>query len=106
MFDLSPQLDCAGRILTLDRPRIVGIVNVTPDSFSDGGEHATLDAAIAHGLRLAEKVPMRWISAASPRVRVQWTFRRRKSCDASSRSSSDWHGRHRCRSASTPPSPK
>jgi dihydropteroate synthase len=55
MFDLSPQLDCAGRILTLDRPRIVGIVNVTPDSFSDGGEHATLDAAVAHGLRLAEQ---------------------------------------------------
>jgi dihydropteroate synthase len=55
MFDLSPQLDCAGRILTLDRPRIVGIVNVTPDSFSDGGEHATLDAAVAHGLRLAEE---------------------------------------------------
>ena len=55
MFDLSPQLDCAGRILTLDRPRIVGIVNVTPDSFSDGGEHATFDTAVAHGLRLAEE---------------------------------------------------
>jgi dihydropteroate synthase len=33
----------------------MGIVNVTPDSFSDGGEHATTDAAIAHGLRLAEE---------------------------------------------------
>ena len=55
MFDFSPQLDCGGRILTLDRPRIVGIVNVTPDSFSDGGEHATLDAAVAHGRRLAEE---------------------------------------------------
>jgi dihydropteroate synthase len=53
MFDTIPQLDCAGRILKLDRPRVVGIVNVTPDSFSDGGEHATTDAAIAHGLRLA-----------------------------------------------------
>ena len=55
MFDLSPQLDCAGRILVLDRPRILGIVNVTPDSFSDGGEHATVDAAVAHALRLAEE---------------------------------------------------
>ncbi|MFL6593166.1 MAG: dihydropteroate synthase [Luteimonas sp.] len=55
MFDLSPQLDCAGRVLKLDRPRVVGIVNVTPDSFSDGGEHATADAAVAHGLRLAEE---------------------------------------------------
>lgn len=55
MFDLSPQLDCAGRFLVLDRPRVMGIVNVTPDSFSDGGEHATVDAAVAHALRLAEE---------------------------------------------------
>ena len=55
MFDLSPQLNCAGRLLNLDRPRVLGIVNVTPDSFSDGGEHATFDAAVAHGLRLAEE---------------------------------------------------
>lgn len=53
MFDTTPQLDCAGRILKLDRPRVVGIVNVTPDSFSDGGEHASADAAVAHGLQLA-----------------------------------------------------
>jgi len=33
----------------------MGIVNVTPDSFSDGGGHATPEAAIAHGLRLAEE---------------------------------------------------
>jgi dihydropteroate synthase len=33
----------------------MGIVNVTPDSFADGGEHATLEAAIAHGLQLAEE---------------------------------------------------
>jgi dihydropteroate synthase len=31
----------------------MGILNVTPDSFSDGGEHADLRAAVAHGLRLA-----------------------------------------------------
>jgi dihydropteroate synthase len=54
MFDLSPTLDCAGRMLRLDRPRVIGIVNVTPDSFSDGGEHAALEAAVGHGLRLAE----------------------------------------------------
>jgi dihydropteroate synthase len=53
MFDIVPQLDCAGRILRFDRPRVVGIVNVTPDSFSDGGQHATAEAAIAHGLKLA-----------------------------------------------------
>jgi dihydropteroate synthase len=55
MFDTAPQLDCAGRVLKLDRPRVMGIVNVTPDSFSDGGEHATTEAAVAHGLRLVEE---------------------------------------------------
>ncbi|MET1023495.1 MAG: dihydropteroate synthase [Pseudoxanthomonas sp.] len=53
MFDTSVQLDCAGRMLRLDRPRVMGIVNVTPDSFSDGGAHDTLEAAVAHGLKLA-----------------------------------------------------
>jgi dihydropteroate synthase len=46
-------LDCAGRKLVLDRPRVVGIVNVTPDSFSDGGMLADTDAAVAHALKLA-----------------------------------------------------
>lgn len=53
MFDISPSLNCRGRVLTLDRPRVMGIVNVTPDSFSDGGEHTLLEVAVAHGLRLA-----------------------------------------------------
>lgn len=52
MFDTTPQLDCAGRILKLDRPQVMGIVNVTPDSFSDGGAHDTVDAAVAHALAL------------------------------------------------------
>ncbi|WP_149194010.1 dihydropteroate synthase [Luteimonas suaedae] len=55
MFDTVPQLDCAGRTLRLDRPRVMGIVNVTPDSFSDGGAHFDLPAAIAQGLSLAEQ---------------------------------------------------
>jgi dihydropteroate synthase len=40
--------------LPLDRPLVMGVLNVTPDSFSDGGLHATTDAATAHGVRLAE----------------------------------------------------
>ncbi|HEV8692690.1 MAG TPA: dihydropteroate synthase [Lysobacter sp.] len=55
MFDATPTLDCNGRTLVLDRVRVMGIVNVTPDSFSDGGEYATLDAVVAHGRKLAEE---------------------------------------------------
>ena len=36
------------------RTLVVGIVNVTPDSFSDGGEHLTPDAAVAHALKLLD----------------------------------------------------
>ncbi len=53
MFDTVATLDCAGRMLRLDRPRLMGIVNVTPDSFSDGGLHDHCEAAVAHGLQLA-----------------------------------------------------
>ncbi len=38
--------------IALDRPLIMGVVNVTPDSFSDGGEAATAEAAIARGRAL------------------------------------------------------
>ncbi|WP_424684211.1 dihydropteroate synthase [Frateuria sp. YIM B11624] len=57
MFDdpFAIVLDCAGRPLVLDRPRVVGILNVTPDSFSDGGAFADTDAAVAHGLAMAEQ---------------------------------------------------
>lgn len=55
MFDTTPVLDCAGRILKLDRPQVMGIVNVTPDSFSDGGAHDTTEAAVAHALALVEE---------------------------------------------------
>jgi dihydropteroate synthase len=41
--------------LTLDRPRVMGIVNFTPDSFSDGGQFNSARAAADHALRLAEE---------------------------------------------------
>jgi dihydropteroate synthase len=41
--------------LPLDRPKIMGIINVTPDSFSDGGRLNNATDAIAHGRRLAEE---------------------------------------------------
>ncbi len=37
------------------RARVMGIVNVTPDSFSDGGRYATVDAAIAHAEQMARE---------------------------------------------------
>jgi dihydropteroate synthase len=45
-------LDCAGKSLDLARPRVMGILNVTPDSFSDGGRFKGLDAAMRQAERM------------------------------------------------------
>lgn len=39
-------------LIELNTPKVMGIVNVTPDSFSDGGQHASRNAAMAHCERL------------------------------------------------------
>jgi dihydropteroate synthase len=44
-----PPLSLGERIVRLDQPQVVGIVNVTPDSFSDGGVHEDAEAAVAAG---------------------------------------------------------
>ncbi|MFD1341381.1 dihydropteroate synthase [Litorisediminicola beolgyonensis] len=43
----APRAPLAG--LSMDRPRVMGILNVTPDSFSDGGQHFSVRAAVARG---------------------------------------------------------
>ena len=47
-------LDAGRYRLALDRPLVMGIVNVTPDSFADGGRHAGHDAALAYARQLLE----------------------------------------------------
>jgi dihydropteroate synthase len=46
-------LVCGTRTIGLDRPIVMGILNVTPDSFSDGGKHSDAASAIAHGRQMA-----------------------------------------------------
>ncbi|MGC2048971.1 MAG: dihydropteroate synthase [Gallionella sp.] len=45
-------LHCGNFRLNLSRPLVMGIINVTPDSFSDGGRHLSCDAALEHAQRL------------------------------------------------------
>ena len=49
------QLRCAGRILDLDTAVVMGVLNVTPDSFSDGGLFLDPDAALERAERMAEE---------------------------------------------------
>ncbi len=46
---------CGRYQLDLSRPRIMGIVNVTPDSFSDGGQFSSTEKAVAHALQLVDE---------------------------------------------------
>ncbi len=48
-------LRCADKALDLSRPVVMGVLNVTPDSFSDGGRFLAAEVAVAHGLRLVEE---------------------------------------------------
>jgi dihydropteroate synthase len=48
-------LRCADKTLDLSQPVVMGVVNVTPDSFSDGGRFFSVEAAVEHGVRLAEE---------------------------------------------------
>src|SRR4051812_2987921 len=43
------------RTLSLDRPLVMGILNVTPDSFSDGGQFFSLEAAVAQARRMRDE---------------------------------------------------
>ena len=45
---------CGKYELKFDRPRIMGVLNVTPDSFSDGGDNVDPDVAIKHGLQMLD----------------------------------------------------
>jgi dihydropteroate synthase len=49
------QLTTPRQTLDLSSPRIMGVLNVTPDSFSDGGQHDSLDAAVEYALDMARQ---------------------------------------------------
>lgn len=64
----NPRLACGIRTFHIDKPLIMGILNVTPDSFSDGGEYSSLDAALQRAtLMLSEGVDIIDIGGESTR---------------------------------------
>ncbi|MDN6855975.1 dihydropteroate synthase [Pseudomonas sp. CAN2814] len=48
------RLPCGNRVLDLSRPHVMGILNVTPDSFSDGGRFNQLEVALRHAAEMVE----------------------------------------------------
>ena len=53
--DSDRVIDCAGKPLDLSRPRVMGILNVTPDSFSDGGLFDSVAQAVEHARHMVEE---------------------------------------------------
>ncbi|MCK8465300.1 dihydropteroate synthase [Aliiroseovarius sp. S1339] len=53
--------------LSMDRPRVMGVLNVTPDSFSDGGDHATIEAAVVRAHQMAQDADILDIGGESTR---------------------------------------
>jgi len=48
-------IDCAGKLLDLSQPQVMGILNITPDSFSDGGDFLSFDLAMEQAQRMVEE---------------------------------------------------
>lgn len=48
-------LNCAGKSLHLSQPQVMGILNITPDSFSDGGDFFVPEQAVARAVRMVEE---------------------------------------------------
>lgn len=51
-MSINSQFLCGKFQLDMTRPHVMGIVNVTPDSFSDGGKYSSVDLAVEHALQL------------------------------------------------------
>jgi len=49
------KLRCRDELLDLSEPRVMGVLNVTPDSFSDGGDYVDVATAVARGVAMAEE---------------------------------------------------
>ncbi|MDP6908137.1 MAG: dihydropteroate synthase [Flavobacteriales bacterium] len=55
LFTKNRTLNCRGRLLQLNSPLVMGILNLTPDSFFDGGKYNSTDAALDHAEHMLEE---------------------------------------------------
>lgn len=51
----SRYLDCGGKVLNLNRPQVMGVLNITPDSFSDGGKYLILEQALQRAHQMIQE---------------------------------------------------
>ena len=86
---------------------VMGVLNVTPDSFSDGGRYADLDAAVAHGLAMrAAGADIVDVGGESTRPGAERVDAEEEAAPGAAGRSAALAARRRRRSASTPPGPR
>src|SRR5690606_26122708 len=51
----AQSINLKGRLMTFDRPKIMGILNLTPDSFYDGGKYTQVEAALIRAQQILEE---------------------------------------------------
>lgn len=51
----APSINIQNKLMTFDQPKVMGILNLTPDSFYDGGRYYDKEAAVRHATRLIEE---------------------------------------------------
>ncbi len=66
-----PTFEWSGGSLDLSRPRVMGILNVTPDSFSDGGQNMDADTAVRRALAMKKEGRTSSTSGVNPHDRVR-----------------------------------
>lgn len=54
-FSSQKTINCGGRLISLEKPLVMGILNITPDSFYDGGKHKNIDNALMHVARMLKE---------------------------------------------------
>ena len=47
-FSLKKNINCGGKLISFEKPLVMGILNLTPDSFYDGGKHKNIDDVLKH----------------------------------------------------------
>ena len=59
-------INCKGKLLDLSQPTVMGILNVTPDSFSDGGQFSTIGSAVEQAAQMLQQQQMQQAPQQNP----------------------------------------
>ena len=57
---ITKSINCRGQLISFDEPKIMGILNITPDSFYDGGKHLTIKKQLQQVKQMLLENKLQW----------------------------------------------